>query len=393
MSSSHKILKIGLPILILALGIAGMIAMIKFRAAPDKQERIDRGALVEIMTVNPETHQVKVYGTGTVQPRQEVSITPQVKGRVTYVAPNFIAGGFFQKGDLLFAIESVDYELAVERADAAVAKAEVDVASMESRARIARLEWQNLSNGADGDPNPLVLYKPQLKDAQANLAGAQANLAQAELDLARTKISAPFNCRVRSEQIDLGQYVKDGTSVAVVAGTDTAEIVVPLSLTDIPWLDVPLEEGNDHGSKATVQVDIVGKLFQWSGRVIRSLGEVDQRGRMARVVVSVDDPYSRLNGNHNKPDLATGMFVDVVLSGEILSNIFVIPRSALRENSTVWIMDSEQKLRIRPVQTVRLEQNNVLISKGLEAGDRLVLTNLVGAADGMLLRVEEAGSQ
>lgn len=393
MSSSQKVFKIGLPVLIVLLGFAGMFAMIKFRAAPDKKALPETGVLVKVMTASPETHQVKVYGTGTVQPRREVSITPQVKGRVTYVAPNFIAGGFFQKGELLFAIESVDYELAVERAEAAVAKAEVDLASMESRARIARLEWRNLSNGADGDPNPLVLYEPQLKDAQANLAAAQANLAQAELDLTRTKIFAPFNSRVRSEQVDLGQYVKDGTSVAVLAGTDTAEIVVPLPLTDIQWLDVPLEEGQDHGSKATVQLDLAGKQFQWSGRVIRSLGEVDPLGRMARVVVSVDDPYSRLNGRQNTPDLATGMFVEVVLFGEILSDTFVIPRSALRENSSVWAMDSDSKLRIRPVQTVRFEQDNVLISKGLEAGDRLVVTNLVGAADGMLLRVEEARTQ
>ncbi len=394
MSSSHKVFKIFLPIIILAVAGAGVFAMIKFRAAPEKKEKPDTGALVEIMAVNPESHQVKVYGTGTVNPRREISITPQVDGRIIAVAPNFVAGGFFQEGELLFAIEPVDYELAVERARAAVAKAELELATMESRAKIAQFEWQKLSKDGTTQPNPLVLYEPQLKDAQANLASARANLRQAELDLARTKITAPFNCRVRSEQIDVGQYVKSGTNVAVVAGTDTAEIVVPMPLTDIRWLDIPLEEEDSAGSKAAVQLEIAGRLYQWSGRVIRSLGEVDPQGRMVRVVVSVDDPYNRCDGGkRTKPDLVAGMFVDVVLYGERLTDIFAIPRSAVRENSTIWLMNGDRKLLIQKVEIVRQEKENVLISKGLAAGDRVVLTNLVGAANGMLLRLEEARTQ
>lgn len=385
MSSKQKIVKIGIPIAIVVFGFLIMRVLVLTKSAPEKINKADTGVLVELLSVVPEKRQTKVLGTGTVQPKQEISIIPQVKGLITYMAPQFVAGGFFQKDELLFAIEPIDYELAVERAKASLAKAELELASIEGKAKIARLEWEQLKND-DSEPNPLVLYEPQLKDAISNRDAAFASLRQAKIDLARTEIRAPFNCRIRSKQVDIGQYVKDGSSVATIAGTDMAEIIVPLPLTGIAWLDIPNQDNGKNGSKVTVSFDIAGKIYAWEGRLVRSLGEVDPQGRMARIVVAVDNPYGRLNGNPDKPDLATGMFVNVEIHGKTLTDVFVIPRNALREFSTVWIMDESRKLRIQKVKVVREERDDVLISQGLHAGDQVVLTNLAGAANGMLLR-------
>lgn len=387
MSRQEKLRKIILPIILLLAGALVMLLMVTLRPEPGKTVKPDSGALVELLAAQPEKRPVRIFATGTVQSRQEITLTPQVRGRVVWLAPHFVAGGFFRAGEPLFRLEPTDYAAGVERARAALAKAELELATTESRARIARQEWEALHTDA-APPNALVLHEPQLKDARNNLEAARANLALAELDLARTEFFAPFDCRVRAEQIDIGQYVKDGTSVATLIGTDLAEIIVPLPLGDLTWLDVPAAAESRPGSRAIVSFTVNGQRFTWQGAIDRSLGEVDPQGRMLRVAVSVDDPYHLKQPNDTQPDLVTGLFVEVTILGTPIS-AYAIPRKALREGNTVWIMDSSRQLRIRPVQVARTERDLVLITEGLNPGDRTVLTNLSGAAEGMLLRTAE----
>jgi RND family efflux transporter MFP subunit len=385
MSANKRRLKIFLPILIVALGAVGMYLMAASRTAPPKEARENPGMLVEVMKVQRGDHDLRIHATGTVQPRRQAEITPQVSGRVVEMAPDLVAGGFFQKGDLLFTIEPLDYRLGVDRARSALAKAEVELATIESRARIARSEWERLGLEDGGRPNPLVLFEPQLKEARAAVASARASLTQAELDLARTRVEAPFNCRIRSEQLDLGQYLRAGTSVAVVAGTDTAEVIVPLPLEEMSWLRIPGPRGGE-GSPATVRFRSGQETFEWAGRIVRSLGEVDARGRMVRVAVEIDDPYGLEATDQKRPDLAIGMFVEALLHGQTLPEVFALPRKALRDGDTVWVADADNLLRILPVKVVRQERDDVLVEDGLPEDARVVLTYLTGAAEGMKLR-------
>ncbi len=390
MSKKGFLLKIALPIVVILAGFAGMQLMVHYRASPKKEVKESRGVLVEVKSVTRENLPVVVMGTGTVGPRQEGSITPQVSGRVAYLAPDFVVGGHFRKGDLLFRIEDADYRLAIDRAKAALAKAEYDLATVEGQARVARIEWERLRLAETKDPNPLVLYEPQLKNARANVDSATAALAQAELDLARTSAFAPFSCLVRSEEIDLGQYVTVGNRVATVAGTGAAEIVVPLPLEMMQWITIPRKGSNGNGSKALVKLTVGGKVPTWEGRVARSLGEVDPRGRMARVVVAVNDPYNlERGGDPKRQDLEIGMFVDVEITGKTLPGVFAVPRSALRHGDTVWTRDGEGKLRGTPVTVVQRRRDTVILRDGMREGDRVVLTNISGMAEGMQLRLAE----
>lgn len=392
MKPKIKIRKIITPIIILIAGFAGMKILVMAKPVPQKELIQNPGTLVEILPVKTEDRQVDVWGTGTVQPHQEAGISPQVSGKIIKIAPNFIAGGFFKKGDLLFEIDPTDYILAAEKCGAAVTQAEYDLAMVESHARIAAEEWKRIANGNEDTPNPLVLYEPQLKNVRAQLVSAKAAHKQCRMDIERTKIRAPFNCRIRSENIDLGQYVKAGTDVAVVIGTDSADIIVPLPLHEIQWLQVPKVDGDINGSAATVQLVVNGLKHQWQGQVVRSLGDVDPQGRMVRLVVSVNDPYNieRLPGKWHA-DLDMGMLVEVLLHGERLSDVITIPARAVRENSTVWLMNAKQELEIRPVSVIRRERDKVLIKKGIADGDQLVLTYLSGAAEGMKLRRYQKG--
>ena len=390
MSRKTILLKIALPIVVILAGFAGMQIMVHSRAAPKKEVKESRGVLVEVKSVTRENLPVVVMGTGTVGSRQEASITPQVNGRVTYLAPGFVVGGLFAKGDLLFKIEDTDYRLAIERAKGAIAKAEYDLATVEGQARVARIEWERLHLAEKKEPSPLVLYEPQLKNAQANVDSAKAALSQAELNLARTSVYAPFPCLVRSEEIDLGQYVTVGNRVATLAGTGAAEIVVPLPLEEMRWITIPRKGSNGNGSNALVKLAVGNQVLTWKGRVVRSLGEVDSRGRMAQVVVAVADPYNlERGGDAKRQDLEIGMFVDVEILGKTLSGVYAVPRSALRDGDTVWTMDDEGRLRVTPVTVVRRERDTVVLRDGFQEGAKVVLTNISGAAEGMKLRLAE----
>jgi RND family efflux transporter MFP subunit len=390
MKDKKRVLLKVLPLLIILGAAAVMVFMIFFRPAPKKEIKENPGELAETQTITTVDHQIIVAGTGAVHARKEATITPQVSGKIIYVSDHFAPGGFFRKGQLMFEIEKVDYELAVERSKASLAQAELELAQEESNARIARMEWENLSRNNEQEPNPLVLYEPQLKRARANVASAKAELQQARLDLERTRVHAPFNCRIRDEEIDVGQYIRSGSNVAVVAGTDDAEIIVPLSIEELHWIRIPRNGDKIKGSEAIVKVTSGNNSYSWEGKVVRSLGEVDEKGRMARVVVVVQDPYrlnmKRING---EPDLEVGMFVEVDIYGEKLTDVVLLTRDSIREDNTVWIADEQDMLRIRPVRILRSEKENVIVRSGLSNGDRVVLTNIQGAADGMKLRLLE----
>jgi RND family efflux transporter MFP subunit len=391
MSADKKWVQIAVPLVVLLIGLLGMGALVFSRPAPHKEVRENPGALVDTLIVARGDQHVLVYGTGTVQSRQQVEITPQVNGRIIEIAPALVVGGFFRAGEVLFRIEDADYRLAVDMARAALAKAEFDLATVEGQARVARQEWDRLDlAGGKDNPNPLVLQEPQLKNAQASLLAARATQQQAELDLARTVVRAPFAGVIRSKSVDLGQVVRAGTAAAVLAGTGQAEIIVPLPLHELGWLQIPRHGDKSSGSPATVRLTTGNRTYEWSGRIVRSLGEVDPQGRMARVVVAVDDPYG-LQNRGNRPELAVGTFVQVVLQGEVLPDVAVIPAIALRDGPQVWVMN-DGRLSVRDVEVVRRAREEVIIGGGLAAGERVVLTNVPGAAEGMKLRSTGAGS-
>ncbi len=387
MSKRDLLIKIFLPLLILAGAVAITFLMVKSRDLPQPRERQAVGPLVRVMEVHRQARRVTVEGTGTVQPSREVAVTPQVSGEVVDVSPSMVVGGFLREGDLMFAIEDTDYRLALETARAGLAQTELELARIAGQAEVARLEWQRLAADAQEKPNPLVLFEPQLHSAEAGLAAAEAAVEQARLDLQRTRLRAPFNAYVRSENLEVGQYVRTANSVAVLAGTDEVEIMVPLPLEEIDWFRLPDSSGQGTGAAAEIGLQLGDDMHTWQGRVERLLGDVDPQNRMASVVVSVTDPFGLKAGSRRagRP-LAPGTFVQVAIEGRSLDQVLVVPRLAVHDDETVWVVDSDRRLQLRPVEVLRRERDEVLIGAGLEDGEQVVLTNLSGAADGMLVR-------
>ena len=382
-----KLLKVIVPVIIIIAGFAVMKVLYLSRSEPKKEVKADPGILVKTFEAVVEDKIIIVNGTGTVNSSQEISLIPQISGRVTYVAPDLSVGGHFKKDAVLFEIEDIDYVLALEQANAARANAEFELAKIQSSASIARTEWERLDLGSEEEPNPLVLYGPQLANARAALSSSIAAVDQAKLALDRTKIKAPFNARVKSESIDIGQYVKSGSSVAVLTGTDTVEINVPMPAKDLQWLNVPIHGKKLNGPEATVSINIGRQSYKWHGHVLRTTGEVDPKSRMMHIVVEVQDPYGlKDRKDAGRPALVIGAFVNVTIKGKTLMNVLEIPRIAFRDNSTVWLMDDQGMLKIKEVKEVRIERDKVIISEGIIEGNMIVLTNISGAADGMKLR-------
>ena len=390
------VFKIILPLLILVVAALVAARLIAGRPQPEPVAREVPAVLVETMTATREDRIVVIRATGTVRAARESSIVPQVAGQVVWVDERFTAGGFFRRGELMLALEDADFRLALERAEADVVRAEVELTKVEGAARVARQEWERFGLDLGGDvvqpdrePNPLVLFEPQLRQAQASLRAARAGRDQARLNLERTRITAPYNCRVRSENAALGQFVHSGAPVAVVADTDKAEILLPVRVEDLDWLEVP-------GARAAIRVPGRPETV-WHGRVVRSLGEVDPHTRMATLVVSVTDPLglsrpqaSSRSDDAQSPHLQPGLFVETDLEGAELPGVVVVPRRALRDRSTLWLTE-EGRLRIREVRVVRAqgEELFLLAEDEIEPGRRIILTSLTGVADGMAVRVAQ----
>lgn len=382
----RTLFKIVLPLLILVLAALVTSRLIAGRPQPEPVPREVPAVLVETMTTTREDRTVIIRATGTVQAARESTIVPQAAGKVVWAAEQFTAGGFFRQGEPMLVLEDTDYRLALERAEAEVVRAEVELTKVEGAARVARQEWERFGSDLDEDgarpalePSPLVLFEPQMRQARAAVQAAKAARDLARLNLERTRIAAPYNCRVRSENAALGQFVHSGAPVAVIADTDRVEIRLPVKVEDLDWLEVP-------GAKAQVRVPDRPETV-WSGQVVRSLGEVDPNTRMTALVVSVADPYGlHLPENAEQGRLPPGLFVEVDLKGVELSGVVVVPRQALREHSTVWLAE-EGTLRIREVQVLRAQGEELILASGIEPDQRVILTSLTGAAEGMTVRV------
>ncbi len=379
-------LKIGLPVLVLALG--AYVALLIIRAKPEPEQRPPEISLplVHVMEVKPESRRLIVHAEGTVAPRTASQLTSEVSGRVVWVSPALVAGGFFNDGEVLLRIDSRVYELAVVRARAAVAQARLKLATEEQEAALARQEWENLGSGP---PTSLVLREPQINEAKASLAAAEAALEHAEYDLERTRVKAPYDGRVWSETVDVGQFIAPGAALARLYGVDFAEVRLPIPDDELAYLHLPLAyRGQTRpagGPTVVLNAEFAGQRHQWSGRISRTEGEIDPRTRMVHAVAEVKDPYGR-GSDRSRPPLAVGMFVEAEIRGKWVRDVVVLPRSVLRGDQ-VLVVDEADRLYYRAVEVLRAERDQVLIASGLSEGERVCVSVVQTPVNGMRVEV------
>jgi RND family efflux transporter MFP subunit len=385
----RRLLRFVLPIVIVGAGagVAAMFVAAAPQAAPVEQDV--PATFVEVQTVELTTHRTTVRGMGLVTAEKQVAVQPEVGGRVVEQNTALVAGGRLAQGDPLIRIDSRDYSSALKTIQADLAAAKLQVREETSLREVAEHEWRDRPEGFSEETLSYALRQPHLDAAKARVQSAQSRIDRAKRDLNRTLVRAPFDSVVLSESVDVGQTVGPQVPFATLAGLERFLVEVSLPVSELRFIDIP-EVNTDapQGSAATVLNESAESTQAREGYVVRLQSAVDQRGRLAQLFIAVDDPLGVHVPVHERPlPLLLGSYARVEIRGRELENVVVLPRSALRGDGTVWILDAENRLEARPIEIVRREPGLVIVGRGLQPGDRVVTTPLAGATAGVRVTI------
>lgn len=446
-------LRITVPVVILALGAAVAAGLVLTKPTADKKEKPKTALPVEVVPLEVGEHPVVVRAQGTVRAARQVVLQPEITGRVTWLSDELVPGGRLRKGQPLVRINPRDYQLAVQQQQAQVASQALALRVENARKGVAEREWElyqaeraereqhrvgkpqrpsqpkhaGTSAVDAGSPSPddvlesgkLALREPHVKSAEIALKSARSGLSQAQLLLSRTTLVAPFNALVQAEAVDAGQLISPASQLATLVGTDAYWVQVALPVEQLAHLELP--RNGEGGSPARVWFDAGEERVEREGTVIRLLGDLDPVGRMARVLVEIEDPLGLederakaksgnpkatpsqkpppqgdvessgddlVNGDTKLP-LLLGSFVNVEIRGKTLANVAEIPTRALQPGDRVYLLGEGDKLMIRRVQVLLRTATTTVVRGDLSDGDKLIVTSIDTPVEGMALRVSE----
>jgi len=365
-------------IVVTALGIV-LLVINKRVAKEDEKRRIVPA--VEIVEVAAADHAVKIFTQGVVESARETKLAAEVGGRVMEISPSFKRGGVVKKGERLVQIDPADYRSALAAAEVRRAEAELALEQEKARVEQAKLDWEKLGSGSK-PLNPLVLREPYLAAAEASAASAVEAAAKARRDVERTEILAPFDAGVRSANAEVGAVVAPGTMVAELYASGELEVRLPLSLEDFGFL------ARDADGMVTGEIALKGKIgaeeYIWKAVTARVDPEIARETLSANIVVKVLPA-----GGSAFPLPPVGLFVNAEIAGKTLDGVKEIPRRALLEGNRAIVVMEDNRIAFRDLVIPRLTRETALVSGGLEAGDRVVLTRLSAPVIGMEVEIEK----
>ena len=358
----------------LLVGASGLAAvLIATKPEPEKKDVKTVDALVEVLPVQAETVTFSVTSQGTVRPRTETIVSAEVAGAIVEISPRFIAGGVFDRGEVLVRIDPTNYQVAVDQSKALLAQRQIEydgAAKLRSQGYRAESEYAS---------------------AAAALASARAELTRAERNLERTQIRLPYAGMVRSKEADLGQYMNVGSRLGVTFSTDAAEVRLPLTDQDLAFVELPRLGGavSGDGPSVLLSAEQRGQRTTWPATIVRTEGVVDENTRVTFAVARIDDPYRRSNSSGEVAPLPMGSFVAATIEGTTVQDVLRVPRAALRGNGQLVVVDGENRLDIRDVEVLRSDARYVFVRKGLISGERIALTPIENPVNGMRVRTGE----
>ncbi len=373
------------PPVILGLGVASAGTLFALADTVEKSPPTPTPQVVDVIAVSAAARTATVTATGVVEASRRVDLVPQVGGGIVHQADALVPGGRFRSGSTLARIDSRDYEINLRQAESQVRQAELEVQLEAGRKAVAEREWALLGDDRPREQASLALREPHAQVAATNLEAAQAARDRSALDLERTALRAPFNAMVVSESLEVGQVVSPGQAVATLIGTDTFWVSVSVGVDRLGRIQVPSLSGGE-GSLARVLQDLGGgQVHTREGRVVGLAGELDPMTRTAKVLVAVADPLA------GPLPLLPGAYVSVEVDGESPGETLQIPRVAVYDGATVWVVDVEEKLARRTVIVAFGDSDSVAVSDGLAAGDRVVVSPLAAPLVGQPVNVRSEG--
>ncbi|MEW4526774.1 efflux RND transporter periplasmic adaptor subunit [Maioricimonas sp. JC845] len=338
-------------------------------------------ALVETVTVQRGTYRPRLIALGSVEPAREIVLSPRVSGQVIELSPNFVPGGMVQEGDLLLQIDPADFTSVLSERQSALEQAEASLEIERGRQALARKELDLLVDTIEEANRSLVLREPQIKSILAQVDAARALVARAQLDVDRTKIRAPFDAQILRRSVNVGSQVAPGDDLAQLVGIDEYWVIATLPVRSLNW--VQFSEADGQGSTATLHnPDTWLPGAKRDATVTRMIGALDQRTRLARVVMTVEDPLAR---NSDGPPLILDTLLEAHINGRPIEDVVRLDRDYVHERDTVWVM-TDGTLEIRETDIVFRDADYAYIRDGLESGDEVVTTTLATVANGISLR-------
>ena len=363
--------KIVFSIALIAIGIIALLVIFKPEAAkvaiPEVVVRVDT------ITTERASYPIIVTANGTVQAETRGDLVAQVSGEIVQVAENFTTGGTFKKGDTLLQIDQRDFQANLSQATAALSQADSAYRQEQATAKQAEEDWRRLGNVEPA--SDLVMRKPQLAAAKAQLDSAQAAFETAELNLSRTTITAPYDGRIIERRAVLGQFITMAAPVAEIFSTERIEVRLPISQQEFQQLGLnDFVHNSDEGIKCEVLItsSIGLQEYTWDAEIVRTDSTYDLNTRQINVIAEVSNPFST---NLNQPSLKIGQFVSARIQGRTVDDVYVIPNKSIREGGYVYVV-REGKLAKANVSILWQDDQNALISSGISDGELVVTTSL-----------------
>lgn len=378
-----KLFKVSAPILVLLAGFVIVKVLADMRPEPEKSEDAQRLVSLYVDEVRSERVTVDVTTQGEVRPKTEIDLIPQVSGRIVAMSEQFNEGAEFLPGAMLLKIDDTDYRLAMVRAEARVAEAKTELQRQQATRAIKEAEWAE-DRQRGGVPTSFALNQTQVEQAEAMLAAAEADLRKARLDLERTEITVPFHGRVRARNVGIGQFVSAGQALGRVFSIDTVEVRLPLTDSQLVELNLPLGYMADDLAAAPpvdFSATLGNRVYHWEGRIVRVNAAVDNDTRLIYAIAEVVDPYGK--AAVDGMPMAVGLFVNAGIDSVSERQAYVMPRLALRNQDKVYVINDENRLEIRTVEVLSTSEERVLVTAGVDSGERVVTSTLPNAVDGM----------
>lgn len=340
--------------------------------------------LVEVTAVEEGDYNPVFVATGTVQPVEDVILSPLVGGQVVRRSPAFIPGGFVQEGTVLLQIDPADYRYALELRRSELSEAETELEMEMGRQEVAEQDLELIGGDSlSNQQRSLVLRQPQLNAVRSRIQSARAAVDQAELNLQRSTIRAPFDAHILSQNVTLGSQVAPGDNLGRLVGTEFYWVELTVPVSTLRWLIFPDSE-EEKGSEVRIRNTTAWPEDEFrTGFLAKQVGALDNETRLARVLVKVPDPLAR---DKEKPELMIGSFVEVRLVGEEIEDVVRVHRDYVRNNNTVWVK-KDGKLTIKEVDILLKDADYAYVTNGLEDGDMVVTTNLSTVTEGIPLRL------
>ena len=422
------------PILI---GIAVLFFMASGRDAPERKPPQERARAVRVITAEPVRLVPRVTGFGSIYPGTVWSATAQVSGEVVYVDPELKKGAILPKGTEIVRISPADFELAISQAEANIRSAEAKLAELtvteSNTADLLKIEQQGMElreaelkrkqelfnqgtvaqSALQLEQRETVAQRKKLQDLKNTLrllptqrevqkeqiAVSKAQLASAKLDLVRTRIKLPFDAKIAEVDVETNQFVQTGGKIVTADSLDVAEVEAQIPISQfrnmvLAGMPDGLPSGitaqtiakvvDEIGFAATVRLRAGDDVIEWPARFARVSDTIDPKTRTIGAIVTVDDAYAKATPG-DRPPLAKGMFVEIEIRTKARDDDLVVPRAALHEGN-LYVVNAEKRLEIRKVKTGLSQGDLMVIDQGLKPGDTVVVSDLIPAVDGMLLR-------